>query len=120
MPLMIATDSSAQSTEPKTPTRSVVAKFLKAPQGRQILSTNANKKSQPMDRAPSCNIFSIHQFERKAKPALPPQCASIFISAPEKSQATSSGNSPRLINAGSRQKGPLCEPDVTEEVTNMI
>jgi hypothetical protein len=117
---MIATDRSAQSTEPKTPTRSIVAKVLKPPQGRQILSTSANKKSQPMDRAPSCNIFSIHQFERNAKPALPPQCASIFISAPEKSQATSNGKNTRLINAGSRQKGLSGGADDKEEVTNMI
>jgi hypothetical protein len=65
-------------------------------------------------------IFTIHQLERSAKPVLSPQMTAIFISPPEKSQATSNGNNARLINAGSRQKGPLGGPDDIEEVTNMI
>jgi hypothetical protein len=65
-------------------------------------------------------IFTIHQLKRSAKPVLSPQIAAIFMSPPEKSQATSKGNSTRLINAGSRQKGPLGGPDDIEEVTNMI
>jgi hypothetical protein len=102
---MTVTLSSAQRTEPKTLARSAVANDRNVHQGRQMLSKSVSKKSQPTVLAPSCMIFSIHQFERSAKPSLSPQMTAIFMSPSEKSQASSKGNSAKLINAGSRQKG---------------
>jgi hypothetical protein len=65
-------------------------------------------------------IFSIHQFERSAKPSLSPQMAAIFMSPPEKSQASSRGNKAKLIHAGRRQMGAWLGSAESGEVTNMI